>query len=207
MIADEQSVARPTGQAPVKTLRLRFLRPTVFSLAILLGGGTAGFALAMGGASLGGVSGDWDAGRKLAGLQFMTRRALDAVGATSDQENRVHDTIASAAAALAKEGPPVADMHKQLAELLKAPTVDRAAVEALRVEMVRRMDARSKIVAGALVEAAGQLNADQRTKLIERIAMVVERRRASRRWQRPWDANEQERDRAPGEAGPKPERN
>ncbi|MGY2051974.1 periplasmic heavy metal sensor [Methylobacterium sp. JK268] len=202
----DASTTGPTSESarPAAAPRRRLLRPALLGLGILVGAGTAGFALATTAPFQGGPFG-WDPGRRLAGLQFMTRRALDAVGATSDQENRIHDTIASAAAALAKEGAPATEMREKLVALLKAPTLDRAAVEALRADMVRSLDARSKIVAGALVDAAGQLSAEQRTKLAERVTTEMEQRRASGLWRRPWFMDERRPDRAPGggaDAGP-----
>ncbi|MGF3024587.1 periplasmic heavy metal sensor [Methylobacterium aquaticum] len=206
MAADPMIDSTPMTSRPAATPRSRILRLTVVSLALMVGAGTAGFALATGAPFQGWGSGTWDPGQRLAKLQFMTKRALDAVGATSEQENRVHDVIASAAAALAKEGAPIADTRQRLVELLKAPTVDRSAVEALRAEMVRSIDARSRIVAGALVDAAGQLSAEQRTKLIERVTAAIEQRRAAGPWGRAWQMDGQRRDRLPSEGGSGPDR-
>lgn len=196
------------AQAPAPAPRRRYLRRTVLALGILIGGGAGGLALARGGPFHDGFA-SWDPGQRLARLQFMAKRALDAVGATSDQENRIHDIIASASTALVKEGVPTADMRKRLIDLLKAPTVDPAAIEALRAEMVRSVDARSKIVAGALVDASGQISAEQRTKLVDRFTTMMEQHRGFGRWRHHWDEDNEHRDRMPGEAGPgaRPERN
>ncbi|WP_018260177.1 Spy/CpxP family protein refolding chaperone [Methylobacterium sp. WSM2598] len=195
----------PAAQAPAP--RRRILRRTALALGLLLAGGTAGLAVAMGGAPDG--FGFRDPGQRLARLQFMARRALDSVGATSDQENRIHDIIASASAALMKEGPTHEEMRRRLADLLKAPTVDRAAIEALRAEMVRSLDARSKIIAGALVDAAGQVSAEQRAKLVDRVASAMEQHRGFGRWRHPWGGEGGRPERGPGwpqfgGAGPQP---
>jgi Spy/CpxP family protein refolding chaperone len=204
-MSDDATTNRP-ADGPAPAPRRRPLRRTILALGILIAGGTGGYALAMSGPFHGGFGGS-DPGQRLARLQFMTKRALDSVGATSDQENRVHDIIASAATALMKEGAPTAEMRKRLADLLKAPTVDRAAVEALRAEMVRSLDARSKIVAGALVDASGQLGAEQRAKLVDRVTTLMEQRRGFGPWHHRGDGEDERRDRAPGEAGAGPDRN
>jgi Spy/CpxP family protein refolding chaperone len=186
------------GKAPASAPRRRYLRRSLLALGILVGGGTGGFALAMGGP----FHGPWDPGRRLERMQSVSKRALDAVGATSEQENRIHDIIASAFTAVTKDAKPNEDMRKRLVELLKAPTVDRAAVEAQRAEIVRSIDARSKIIAGALLDAAGQLDAGQRAKLADRITTAMERHRGFGGWRRPGEDGAKRPDGMPRDADP-----
>ncbi|MEH3144683.1 MAG: periplasmic heavy metal sensor [Methylobacterium frigidaeris] len=186
---------------PAPARRRSTLRRVLLATGLLIGGG-AGVAYAMAGPFGGGFGpglGHRDPAHRLERMQAMARRALDGVGATSDQENKVHDIIATAFAAMQKEAKTDDDTRKRLVELLKAPSVDRAAIESLRGEMVRSLDARSKIVAGALAEAAGQLNAEQRTQLADRMAAMMERRHGG--WRR-HDDGPGRPDRGPGEFGP-----
>ncbi|WP_246154222.1 periplasmic heavy metal sensor [Methylobacterium oryzihabitans] len=182
------------------------LRRVLLAAGLLVGGG-AGVAYAMAGPFGGGFGpggfGHRDPAQRLERMQAMARRALDGVGATSDQENKVHDIIASAFTAMQKEAKSDDDTRRRLADLLKAPSVDRAAIEALRGETMRSLDARSKIVAGALADAAGQLSAEQRTQLADRMAAMMERRRGFGGWHRRDDGPGRP-DRGPGEGGPRP---
>jgi len=104
-------------------------------------------------------------GVRLAFVQHMIGRALDSVGANAAQESKVHDIVAAKFAEIAPNPDERAALRKQALELLAAPTVDRAAVEKLRVQAVATFDAKSKAVVGGLVDIADQLTPDQRTKL------------------------------------------
>ena len=72
--------------------------------------------------------------------------------------------------------------RKRAVELLAEPTVDRAAIEALRAEQVARADAASKRLARALGDAAEVLTPEQRKQLAERIEEMRERRGRGRGW-------------------------
>jgi len=60
------------------------------------------------------------------------------------------------------------DARNKLGQLLAADTVDPAAIEALRVEQLGKMDAASKRVTQAMTEAAAVLTPEQRRQLIDR---------------------------------------
>ena len=66
-------------------------------------------------------------------------------------------------------------MRKQALELLSAPTVDRAAVEKMRLEAVAKFDAKSKTIAAGLLDIADQLTPEQRTKLAANIEAMAQR--------------------------------
>ena len=76
------------------------------------------------------------------------------------------------------------DARKKGLELLKAPTVDRTAVEALRTEQMARLDGISKRLSTAVADASEILNAEQRAKLVERIETWRERFGWMKRWHR-----------------------
>ena len=152
------------------------LRFSVMVACALVGGGiggTGGFALAAAAPWHGG----WP-GQRLEHLQHMVRAALDSVGATSVQEDKVHDIVASAAVSMSDDHGEHDAMRAQVMALLRAPTVDRAAAEKLRSDAVARFDAKSKTLVGAVLDAADQLNAEQRAKLADRLESMMERRRA-----------------------------
>ena len=99
----------------------------------------------------------------------MIGRALDSVGASAEQENKVHDIVAAKFAEIAPNPDEHAALRKHALELLSAPTIDRAEVEKVRAEAVAAFDAKSKAVVGGLIDIADQLTPDQRAKLAARI--------------------------------------
>ena len=117
-------------------------------------------------------------------LKRRVRGALDNVGATTAQEDKVHDIIAGAASELDKEksenGGDRRAMRKRLVELMKAPTLDRDAFEKLRAQKVSEMEAKSKVISNALFDAASQLSPEQRAKLADEFEARMERGRGDR---------------------------
>ena len=144
----------------------------LFSRYVLLGGVlAAGVALGAGGLAAaaigGGHFGGWH-GPRLERIQAFAKRALDGVGATSDQEAKIHDIVASTFGDLVPEPGTRGELRKQAIELLKAPTVDKAAVEKFRADRVAEFDAKSKRFATAVLDIAAVLTPEQRVKLAER---------------------------------------
>jgi periplasmic protein CpxP/Spy len=103
-------------------------------------------------------------GPHLARIQSFVRAALDSVGATSAQEAKAHDIIATN---LANVGPDP-KVREQALALLSAPAVDPAAADKLRAEIVANFDARSKMIEATVLEIAAELTPEQRVKLVER---------------------------------------
>ena len=129
--------------------------------------GAGGLAVAAG-SDMGGGMG-WHHhhhGPRVGMIQGRVRGALDNVGATTAQEDKVHDIIAGTVTELGKNNADHGAMRKQVLELMKAPTLDRAAFDTLRAQKVAEMDAKSKVVSNALFDAASQLSSEQRTKLV-----------------------------------------
>ena len=138
---------------------------------VLIGGG-----FALGAASLAFAHGDMPGpggwhhhGPKIGAIQHMVRGALDNVGASTVQEDKIHDIIAATYTDFQKDEGGREAMRKQVLELMKAPTIDRAAVEKLRAEKIAAFDAKSKTIVGAFLDAAGQLTPDQRAKLVQHV--------------------------------------
>jgi len=118
---------------------------------------------------------DWRQGARLAFVQHMIGRALDSVGASAEQENKVHDIVVAKFAEIAPNPEEHAALRKHALELLAAPTIDRAEVEKVRAQAVATFDAKSKAVVGGLIDIAEQLTPDQRAKLAAQIEAMPQR--------------------------------
>ena len=167
----------PPLREPVRERRRdRFFtwpRFAMFSAALVFGFmlGVAGFALAAGGFDQTG----WGHGPRLALAQRAVSHALDSVGASAEQEAKGHDIIAAKFADIAPDPKERAAMRKQALDLLAAPTIDRAAVEKLRTDVIARFDAKSKAFVGVLLDIADQLTPAQRAELSARIEDMAQR--------------------------------
>jgi periplasmic protein CpxP/Spy len=100
-------------------------------------------------------------------MEFRMNRMLGKIGASDEQKEKILAIAEKTRDTLQAERKNSGDMRKQMMEILKAPTIDRAAVEKLRTEQTARMDASSKIIADAVVEAAEVLTPEQRVKLAD----------------------------------------
>ncbi len=156
------------------------VRHSLVAAGLVAGGmvmGAGGLAVAAAGGDMGGGMG-WHGhhhhGPRTGMIQRRVRGALDNVGATTAQEDKVHDIIAGAATELGKDEGDRGAMRKQVLELMKAPTLDRAAFEKLRAQKIADMDAKSKVISGALFDAASQLSPEQRAKLVANVEQHME---------------------------------
>ncbi len=171
--------SRRTGGQTGRRLGRLAAASGIFAGGMLAGGlllGAGAFAAAGGGAGFGG-HGFAGHGARIGMIQHVVRSALDSVGATTAQEDKIHDIFAKTFTDLDASREGAAEMRKKTLDLLRAPTIDKAAVEKLRVDEVAGIDAKSKTIVGALLDAADQLTPDQRAKLVQR----MEDRMAARR--------------------------
>lgn len=167
---------RPTPETvSAATPKRRFL-PQALVLSGAVAAGMALGATGLAGAAMMGDHMGWHRGPHLGRVQNFVRMALDSVAATSDQEAKIHDIVASAFTDLTPKPEDRAAFAKQAIDLLRAPTIDKAAVEKLRTDFVSRQDARSKRFVDALLQAADVLTPDQRAKLADRAAFWVAHR-------------------------------
>lgn len=105
-------------------------------------------------------------------------RALEAVDATAEQEERIWTIIDGARAELRPMMREFRDTRTAVMDLVAAPTIDRAAAEALRAERIAAIDEASKKMVAAALDAAEVLTPEQRAKLAEQI----KERRGPGRW-------------------------
>ena len=98
-------------------------------------------------------------------IDKMVNWVLDDVGASAEQKQR----IAQIAKEAAQELMPMRKQHKdarsRAMELFAQPSIDRAAIEQLRVEELQLGEAASKRIAKAIADAAEVLTPEQRVKL------------------------------------------
>lgn len=87
--------------------------------------------------------------------------------ATPQQQARLKEIANAAFADLKPLRAELRATHARVHQLLMAPAVDRAALEALRVEQVQRFDAVSKRMTAALADAADVLTPEQRLRMAE----------------------------------------
>lgn len=99
----------------------------------------------------------------------MVDRLLDGLSATDAQRTQVKQIVQATAADLKAQREASRGLREQGLALLSAPTVDAAAVEALRQKKLAQHDQVSKRVTQALLDISRVLTPEQRVKLAERI--------------------------------------
>jgi Spy/CpxP family protein refolding chaperone len=90
---------------------------------------------------------------------------LTKIGASDAQKSQVEGILKSAFTELGNTQQSHHDALGKAHELLLAPNVDRAGIEALRAEQIRSFDAASKRMVTAFEDAADVLSPEQRTAL------------------------------------------
>ncbi len=109
----------------------------------------------------------WDAEEITFIVQHRIGHALSRVDATQEQRDKV-DAIAKTAIGdvMAMRKDPAA-RHEKVLAILKADTIDRSALEAIRAEQLGVGEAASKRIVQAVADAAEVLKPEQRRKLAE----------------------------------------
>ncbi len=101
-------------------------------------------------------------------LDAMVAFALADVDATQEQKNRISAIAKQAATDLAPLRKSHFEARRKSIALLAAPTIDRAQLEALRVQQMQLGDTVSRRLLQAIEDAAEVLTPDQRAKLAQR---------------------------------------
>lgn len=126
-----------------------------------------------------------DPGRHGGGMMFpLHERALDAVGASADQKQRIRSIFESARTELRGQREARRAQHEQAMNLFTQPTVDARAAEGLRQQMLQQHDQASRRQMQAMLDASAVLTPEQRAKLAERMKQrrdMMERHQRERR--------------------------
>lgn len=153
MIAPEPLKKPATGR--------RLIIGAVAAVAII-GAGAAAFA---GDDDMG--PGHWR-GKFMRGfMEYRMEQVLTDVGASTEQKDKLKALFKTTMGEVRPERSDRKEMRDEVIKLLEAPTIDRNAIEALRVKHVARIEEKSKTIAKAVADAAEILTPEQRKKLIE----------------------------------------
>lgn len=97
--------------------------------------------------------------------EFVAERIAKKVDATPEQAAKLQLIAKTASADVAPMKEQMTQAKAKLETLVNAPTVDRAALEQLRVAQVQQMDAVSQRMSTSLADALEVLTPEQRAKL------------------------------------------
>jgi protein CpxP len=170
------SDATPTPSPALPNPRRRFFRrATIATIATLVAGGAAGlgvkaFAHGPGGWHRGGFMGaPLDPAEVDQHLNRMLRHLYAEIDATDAQKQQLAPIVKAAAADLLPLRTRMHEARRQAVELLSRDVIDRAALEALRVDKLRLAEQASQRLVQALADVADVLTPEQRKELAQRI--------------------------------------
>jgi len=115
-------------------------------------------------------------------LGRMVDHMLDGLNASATQRNQIKQIVQAAASDLKAQRDAGRALREKGLQIFTAPTVDAAAVEALRQQALAQHDQASKRVTQAMLDIAKVLTPEQRAKIGERMKQRAEimRERAQR---------------------------
>ena len=157
----------PTGNG-------RGIRRTVLGLVLALSGTLGLSAWAQHGP--GGQGGHGGMGM-LGGAPAHLNRLLDGVNATDAQRTQIKQIAQAAAVDMKAQHAAGRALHEKGMQLLTAPTVDAAAAEQLRQQMLAQHDQTSRRTLRAMLDVSAVLTPEQRTKLGELMRQRSDRMR------------------------------
>jgi Spy/CpxP family protein refolding chaperone len=100
-------------------------------------------------------------------MEYRIDQALTDAGADATQKDKIKAIFKSTMEAVRPDHGDRKQMRDEVIKILEAPAIDRNAIEALRVKHVAAMEAKSKVIAKAVGDAAEVLSPEQRKKLID----------------------------------------
>jgi len=172
-----ENVTNPGTPAPA---RRRRGRAALLGLVLTLGVGTTAFFAGQAFSQPGfGPFGGWHGRAFMMGqidpaqiedrADRMVRHLAIEVDATNEQQERLRAVVKAAVRDLVPMREKGQAARQRAHDLLLAPTIDRAGIEALRAEQIALVDTASKRVAQAVGDAASILSAEQRRKIEDRL--------------------------------------
>lgn len=160
---DSGRPSRPWRRIAIAAL-IGSLAAGVGAKAFAHGGGPFGGGFGRGGWSMG-PGGQMDPEAMKRRIDASVRWMLADINATEAQQQRIADIMG----ATMKEMAPLREKHREarraVMELLAQPNVDRAALEAIRVQEMQSADAMSKRFVQSLADVADVLTPEQRAQL------------------------------------------
>jgi Spy/CpxP family protein refolding chaperone len=159
-----QNIETSAGKAP----KSGWLRRTAIigsTAAVVLGAGALAFAGGHDGFGPGGMRHKMMQGF----MEYRVDRLLGDVGANDEQKAKIKSILMTAMQQIRPDRQERRAARDGALDLLEAPTIDRAAIEAFRAQQVEKLDAKSKIIAKAAADAAEVLKPDQRKKLADEL--------------------------------------
>ena len=158
-----------TISKPKMSLAKRVAIGGLITLSLVGAGATFAISKDRGGMGHGMGHGMFDRADPEEMMEFRFNKMMGLVKATPEQSDKlkaIFEKVKTDMHPDGQDGGP-RKMHEKVLELLSAPTIDKAAVEALRTQQVADMESKSKIITSALLEAADVLTPEQRATLVE----------------------------------------
>ncbi|WP_137156046.1 periplasmic heavy metal sensor [Rhizobium sp. FKL33] len=133
--------------------------------AVVLGAGALAFAGGKDGFGPGGMRHKFMQGY----MEYRMDQMLSDAGADDAQKAKIKTILKTAMEQVRPDRQERRAARDGALDLLEAPTIDRAAIETFRAQQIEKLDAKSKIIAKAVADAADVLNPDQRKKLVDEL--------------------------------------
>ena len=132
---------------------------------VVIGAGVAAFAA--------GDGPDHWRGKFMRGfMEYRIDQALTDAGADTAQKDKIKALFKTTLAEVRPDRDERKEMRAEVIKILEAPTIDRVAIENLRAKHVAEIDAKSKVIAKAVGDAAEILTPEQRKKLVDEFAAM-----------------------------------
>jgi periplasmic protein CpxP/Spy len=178
------SSANPLQDGPFRRRGSRWLIVSTVALAAALSGAVTTRAISQHAYGPSFMRELFDPARVEDRADRMTRHVAIELDATNDQQDKLRGIVKGALKDLLPMREKSLSARERAHALLTQATIDRAAIEALRVEQMALADAASKRFAQALGDAAEVLSPQQRRNLDDRINELRERWDFRRGWHR-----------------------
>mgnify|MGYP000208611689 CR=1 FL=1 len=159
---DFQPEILPPPGKPSNSWSRRLTIGVVATVIVVAGAGAMAFA--------GGDGPGWRHGKFMRGfMEYRMGQMLDESGASAEQKDKIKAIFKTTMDEVRPDRGARGEMREEVMKLLEAPTIDRVAIETLRAKQMAAMDAKSKVIAKAVADAAEILTPEQRKKLVEEI--------------------------------------